>query len=77
MVGTGLARQVTKLCTLPVPPLLQTDADGARVARMHRDMKPGNMCLRQVDGTWLPVVMDFGAWCRQDKSDFFCAFDHR
>jgi hypothetical protein len=70
---------IFKVCTLPVHVLLllQTDADGAPAAHMHRDMKPGNMCLRPVDGKWLPVVMDFGAWCRQDKSDFFSAFDHR
>lgn len=45
---------------------------------MHRDTKPSNMCLRQVNGKgWLPVVMDFGAWCRQDKANFFLALDPR
>jgi hypothetical protein len=59
----------------PCPPCcVPPQADGAR---MHRDMKPDNMCLRKVGDRWLPVVMDFGAWCRQDKADFFCAFDAR
>lgn len=42
---------------------------------MNRAYKPSSMCLRRVDGQWLPVVADFKAWCRQDKADFFDAFD--
>jgi len=44
---------------------------------MHRDIKPGNLCLRLVDGNWLPVVMDFVACLLQNKADFFTVIDYR
>jgi Ser/Thr protein kinase RdoA (MazF antagonist) len=49
--------------------LLQAPEVGG--ARMHQDVKPGNICVREVaPGDWIAVLVDYGGMCRQDKADF-------
>lgn len=72
--GSNLLRQAAPLITpaapCPAPPILLQPAEFGG-SKMHRDIKPGNVCIQETPGgDLLPVVIDFGGYCNQNCSNY-------